>query len=387
VWTTFSADQIDLNFANPRVLLDILETLLFYVSHGAGFIRLDAIAYLWKEIGTACIHLPQTHCVVQLFRAVLNNLAPHVQLITETNVPHAENISYFGDGRYEAQMVYNFALPPLVLHTFHSGNARALSRWAAGLRLPSDRVTFFNFLASHDGIGVTPARGLISGAEYDSLVERSLSHGGLVSNRSNPDGSQSPYELNINYFDALSNPHAGEPLQRQVDRFVAAHAIMLALVGVPGIYFHSLFGSRGWLEGVTLTGRNRTINRQKLDQAELEEMLSDPHSLRSAVFNRLAALLRARAGHPAFHPNGTQHVLELDDRLFALLRISPDGQQPVLCVQNVSADTVLANIDPRSLPFESGEPLVDLVNHESYKWDQIQSLLISPYQVLWLGSS
>jgi sucrose phosphorylase len=325
--------------------------------------------------------------VVQLFRAVLDRLSPYVQLITETNVPHEENVSYFGDGRNEAQMVYNFALPPLVLHTFYSGNASAISRWAAGLYLPSDRVTFFNFLASHDGIGVTPARGLISDAEYNALVERALSHGGLVSYRSNPDGSQSPYELNISYFDALSSPLDGEPLRTQVERFVAAHAIMAALVGVPGIYFHSLFGSRGWFEGVALTGRNRTINRQKLDLAELEARLADPHSLRSAVFNRLAGLLIARAGHPAFHPYGTQHVLELDDKLFALLRSSPDGRQSVLCVHNVSADIVLANIDPRSLPFSVGANLLDLITRASYARDQIQSLSLSPYQVLWLAAT
>ena len=385
VWTTFSDDQIDLNYANPRVLLDILETLLFYVAHGAEFIRLDAIAYLWKEVGTTCIHLPQTHRVVQLFRAVLDSMAPHVQLITETNVPHAENISYFGDGFDEAQMVYNFALPPLVLHTFHAQDAQALTRWAASLRLPSDRVTFFNFLASHDGIGVTPARGLVSDAELDAVVERVRAHGGLVSYRSNLDGSQSPYELNINYFDALSDPKADESLQSQVDRFVAAHAIMFALVGVPGIYFHSLFGSRSWHEGVSITGRNRSINRQKLDKAELEAGLYDSRSLRSQVFRRLALLLEARSSHPAFHPHGSQRALALEPRLFAVLRRSPDGRQSVLCLQNVSSAPVSIHIDLGSLPFRSGEALVDLVTRVSYESDQVQALRLGPYQVVWLG--
>jgi glucosylglycerate phosphorylase len=387
VWTTFSADQIDLNYQNPQVLLEVLETLLFYVTQGAEFIRLDAIAYLWKEIGTTCIHLPQTHHMVQLFRAVLDRLAPHVQLITETNVPHAENISYFGDGSNEAQMVYNFALPPLVLHTFYTGNAQALTRWAASLRLPSERVTFFNFLASHDGIGVTPARGLISDAEYDTLVERALEHGGLVSYRSNPDGSQSPYELNINYFDALSNPKSDEPLQRQVERFVAAHAIMFALVGVPGIYFHSLFGSRSWHAGVALTGRNRSINRQKLDLAELEAELAERGSLRLAVFGRLAQLLGVRLSHAAFHPNGVQRVLEMGEKVFALLRTSPDGGESLLCLQNVSSSPVPVRIDLGSLPFRSAAPLVDLVTRVSYERDQIRNMSLSPYQVVWLASS
>jgi hypothetical protein len=219
VWTTFSADQVDLDYHNPDVLLEIFEILLMYAEHGAQFIRLDAIAYLWKEIGTTCIHLPQTHAVIQLLRAVLDEVAPHVLLITETNVPYKDNISYFGNGTNEAQLIYNFALPPLVLHTFRTGDASVLSEWAAGLELPSDQTTFFNFLASHDGIGLNPARGILSPAEIDGLVGQTLAHGGLISFKQNSDGTQSPYEMNINYFDALSDPAGGEPLELQVDRF------------------------------------------------------------------------------------------------------------------------------------------------------------------------
>ncbi len=289
VWTTFSDDQIDLNYTNPDVLLEVLDILLFYVAQGAEFIRLDAIAFLWKEIGTSCLHLPQTHRVVQLIRAVLDEVAPHVRLITETNVPHRDNISYFGDGHNEAQLVYNFALPPLTLHALRTGDARVLSEWAAGLILPSEQTTFFNFLASHDGIGLNPARGILPEAEIAALVAGVEAHGGLVSYKTNPDGSRSPYELNINYFDALNDPQADEPLATQMDRFMASQAILLAMIGVPGIYFHSLFGSRGWPEGVAQTGRNRTINRQKLALPALEAELADPRSLRAQVFRRYAA--------------------------------------------------------------------------------------------------
>jgi len=213
VWTTFSADQVDLNFKNLEVLLAVLEALLFYVAKGARFIRLDAIAFLGKEIGTSCLHLPQTHRVIQLLRAVLDEVAPHVLLITETNVPHSDNVSYFGDGTNEAQLVYNFALPPLALHSLATGNAEKLTRWAQSLTLPSERTTYFNFLASHDGIGLNPARGLLNDAQIDSLVQRTLEHGGFISYKDMPDGSRSPYEMNINYLDALSNPAANEPVE------------------------------------------------------------------------------------------------------------------------------------------------------------------------------
>lgn len=373
VWTTFSEDQVDLNFQNPAVLLEIIDILLMYAERGADFIRLDAIAYLWKQIGTSCIHLPQTHRIIQLMRAVLDDVAPHVGLITETNVPHADNISYFGDGANEAQMVYNFALPPLTLHTFHTGDARILSDWADSLTLPSDKTTFFNFLASHDGVGLNPARGILSNADIDSLVQTTLAHGGLISYKHNADGSQSPYEMNINYFDALSNPQGDEPLALQVDRFIAAQAVMLSLVGVPGIYFHSLFGSRGWLEGVKQTGRNRTINRQKCDFDTLQRELADPVSLRSQVFSRFRELLMARRRSSAFHPHGGQKILDLHKSVFALERTSPDASARILCMHNVSEDTITLDS-----PFESAKDVLT-GNAVSGRY-----LSLEPYQILWI---
>ena len=374
VWTTFSSDQIDLNYKNPEVLLEILDVLLLYVERGATFIRLDAIAYLWKEIGTTCIHLPQTHQVIQFLRLALNEVAPHVQLITETNVPHADNISYFGDGTNEAQLVYNFALPPLTLHTFHTGDSRVLSNWAKTLTLPSNKTTFFNFLASHDGIGINPARGILSEDEIDSLVRKAIEHNGLISYKQNSDGSQSPYEMNINYFDALSNPNANESLDLQIDRFIASQAIMLSLVGVPGIYFHSLFGSRGWIEGVKQTGHNRTINREKCQLGQLQKELADENSLRSKVFRRYRQLLLARRSSSAFHPHGAQKILDYHSSVFAIERISPDGKSRAACLHNVSIKPVTFSTN-----YKSG---TDLFTDQPL---QVSSIMLEPYQFLWVN--
>ncbi|MBX3036269.1 MAG: sugar phosphorylase [Anaerolineales bacterium] len=373
VWTTFSADQIDLNYKNPQVLFEILDILLLYIQHGATFIRLDAIAYMWKEIGTSCIHLSQTHAIIQFLREALNQIAPHVNLITETNVPHVDNISYFGNGYNEAQLVYNFALPPLTLHTFHTSDATRLSAWAKTLTLPSDKTTFFNFLASHDGVGLNPARGILSNAEIDSLVEKTLAHSGLISYKHNSDSSKSPYEMNINYFDALSNPNSNESIDLQVSRFIAAQAIMLSMIGVPGIYFHSLFGSRNWHEGVEQTGHNRTINRQKCSFDELQKELNDENSLRAKVFKKYSELLQARRNSPAFHPHGTQKILEFHKFIFAIERISPDENFRVVCLHNVSSQNILFTTN-----YVSG---FNLFTNEKI---QISKVNLEPYQVMWL---
>lgn len=340
VWTTFSDDQIDLNYGSPDLLIEILALLLFYTHQGADLLRLDAIGFMWKEIGTSSIHRPQTHALIQLMRAFLNEATPHVALVTETNVPHQDNISYFGDGTNEAQMVYNFSLPPLTVHAFHTGNAVYLSEWAAGLDLPSDQVTFFNFTASHDGIGVTPARGLLPDAEIQQMAQRIEALGGYVSYKSNSDGSQTPYELNISFIDALGDPAAPALDETVIARFVASQAIMMALRGVPGVYFHSLFGSRSWREGVEQSGHKRRINRQKLGRQTVESELT--HGFRQQVFKRLKALLNVRTAAKAFSPYGVQEVLQLHPAVLAIRRRA--AGETIICLHNVSAERVVVTL-------------------------------------------
>jgi glycosidase len=389
VWTTFSADQIDLNYAEPQLLLAILDVLLFYVSQGARLIRLDAIGFMWKEPGTSCIHLPQTHRIIQLLRAALDEVAPDVILVTETNVPHAENISYFGDGYAEAQMVYNFTLPPLTLYTFMTGDATHLSTWAATLRAPSPQTTFFNFMASHDGVGLRPLEGILPRAAMQQMAARVLAHGGRVNYRATPDGGQTPYELNIVYFDALNDPEADEAQATQVARFMASQAILLSLPGVPGIYVHSLLGSRNWRAGVAQTGQNRTINRRKFQRDELLAQLADPASIPHQVFARYLHLIRARTTAPAFHPNGAMQVLDLGTALFAHVRTAPDGAQRVLCIHNVTAAAQTMTVDCAAAGFTAGGTLTDLVAGDTVTLDAQArvELQLPAYGVRWLGQT
>ncbi len=321
VWTTFSPDQIDLNYHNPKVLLIMTEILLTYIARGASLIRLDAVAFIWKELGTSCIHQEKTHAIIRFMRWLIDRLAPGTGIITETNVPHAENISYFGNGSNEASMVYNFPLPPLVFHTFLTQNAEKLQKWAASLEFPSDSVTYFNFLASHDGIGLVPAKGILERHEIQAMADHVLKQGGFVSFRNEPDGSTSPYELNCSYLSALSGLEDEETDALRAARFIAAQAIMLSLRGVPGIYIHSLLGSENWLSYADLKAHPRRINREKLSIDLLEQELANPGSIRSLIFNAYLRLLNVRRREPAFTAACPQRVLSSgNSQVFALLR-------------------------------------------------------------------
>jgi sucrose phosphorylase len=373
LWTTFSEDQIDLNYQSIDVLIKMIEVLLFYVEKGVRLLRLDAVAYLWKEIGTSCIHLDQTHDMVRLLRKILDAVAPESIIISETNVPHDENISYFGDGFNEAQMVYNFTLPPLLLHTFLSEDAAEFSRWADTLTTPSDETTFFNFTASHDGIGVRPVEGILSEKQVERLIQTVQQNDGQVSYKQNPDGSRSPYELNITYVDALRRDDGMDAA-----RFLASQSIQAALPGVPGIYIHSLLGSRNWLAGVTQTGRARSINRQKLQVQPVINELQNRESFRSRVFHPYIHLLRVRRAQEAFHPNAAFELLHLDRRVVAIKRQS--RHQRIFALVNICCETVTV-----SLVSQSGtDRLNELLTGRQVPTDRID---MAPYQTMWLSNA
>ncbi|HAD06853.1 MAG TPA: hypothetical protein DCE76_06805 [Anaerolineaceae bacterium] len=376
VWTTFSADQVDLNYGNPLVLQKMTEIVLEYIRYGAEFIRLDAIAYLWKEIGTTCIHLPQTHAIVQFWRCMLNEVAPYVRIITETNVPHQENISYFGDGTNEAHLVYNFALPPLVLHAVQFQNARYLSRWASELNLPSEQTAFFNFLASHDGVGVNPVRGILPEEEINQLVTIIQQLGGLVSYKANPDGSQSPYELNVNYFDAMGRVDSPITEDEMIARFLTAQSVLLTLKGLPAIYVHSLIGSRGWRDGVFLTGANRSINRQKLAVEDVLAEINDLNSRCAKIWNGFQRMLKVRRKERAFDLQAAQQVFFEDERVFALMRFDPQMERDVFCVHNFSNEMVTVKLP------DTTNRWMDLLvtTEEGYR----QAISLLPYQYRWM---
>lgn len=370
LWTTFSSDQVDLNFASPQVLIAMVDVLLHYLTEGARYIRLDAVGFMWKIPGTSCIHLEQTHQLIQLFRAITEAVAPGTVIITETNVPHKDNVSYFGDGNNEAQMVYQFSLPPLVLHAVHRQDVRALCQWASSLTLPSTKTTWFNFLASHDGIGLNPLRGIIPESEILSLVEKLQAEGALVNWKNNPDGTRSPYEINVTYLDALSTRDCDD--NHRIARFILAHAVLLSFPGVPAVYIQSILGSRNDYEGVERLGYNRAINRKKYLAGAIDSELENENSLRQKVYYRLRELIALRRAEKAFHPDSQAFFSTAGEHVLKIMRIAQSGEKV----------TALFNFSDRVQTLESNIPS----GRELIAGKDITgtTLTLNPWQVLWI---
>ena len=376
LWTTFSDDQIDLNFANPAVLLEMVKVILFYLKNGASMVRMDAIAFVWKKPGTTSLHLAQTHEIVKLIRNIMEAVDPDAILLTETNVPNKENLEYFGHGD-EAHMVYQFSLPPLLLHALHVGHSKYFNQWVASLPELPPGCTYFNFTASHDGIGMRPLEGLLPDEEREALIYSMKENGAIISTRRNSDGTDSAYEINITYFDAMKTTARGDD-DLQKERFLASQTIMLEMQGLPAFYIHSLLATANYHEGVNETGRARSINRRKWDEQEIETLLAQD-TAHAAVLTELKIRINIRKNQKAFHPDARQEMVEAGEAFIALRRTSTDEKQRILCITNITPqqETTLPNL------IENPENTIDLFTHQKPKIRD-GAFVIDSYQTLWL---
>ncbi len=382
VWTTFSPDQVDFDFRNPDLLLEFIRIIAFYIQSGVRIFRIDAIAFLWKTIGTSSINLDETHEVVRLLRTLMDHHRESLIILTETNVPNHENLTYFGN-QNEAHVIYNFSLPPLLVHALLTGESLYLKRLTRSNPPALQGCAYLNFTASHDGIGLRPTEGVLPEAELGQMLSTLQSFGGRISMRRGPGGTEKPYEVNISYFEAMQGTIDG-PDAHQIPRFMAAMAIMLALEGIPAIYIHSLLATPNGYEEVNRTGRNRSINRRELELEALEARLDDPNSVEAQVFDQFKSLIKKRKLQTAFHPNAVQFTLTLPEGLFGIWRQSLDRAQSIFAVTNVTNQ-----IKPLSLGdinLIAGSHWWDIISGESMP-DIDAQIELAPYQTVWITNA
>lgn len=382
VWTTFSPDQVDFDFRNPDLLLEFIRIIAFYIQSGVRIFRIDAIAFLWKTIGTSSINLDETHEVVRLLRTLMDHHQESLIILTETNVPNHENLTYFGN-QNEAHVIYNFSLPPLLVHALLTGESLYLKRLTRSNPPALQGCAYLNFTASHDGIGLRPTEGVLPEAELGQMLSTLQSFGGRISMRRGPGGTEKPYEVNISYFEAMQGTIDG-PDAHQIPRFMAAMAIMLALEGIPAIYIHSLLATPNGYEEVNRTGRNRSINRRELELEALEARLDDPNSVEAQVFDQFKSLIKKRKLQTAFHPNAVQFTLTLPEGLFGIWRQSLDRAQSIFAVTNVTNQ-----IKPLSLGdinLIAGSHWWDIISGESMP-DIDAQIELAPYQTVWITNA
>ncbi len=377
LWRTFSTDQIDLDFKNPSVLLRFIKIMVHLVSNGVTIFRLDAIAYLWKKNGTNCINLKQTHEIVKLLRLISNLLNVETIIITETNLPEKENLSYFGKND-EANWIYNFSLPPLLIHAFLFENSSYLNKWSKKLPNAKFQNSYLNFIASHDGIGIRPTEGILNKESLNDFLKRLKKNGSKFSYRKVQNKSKKVYEANITVYDALKKSNTDPNGKFFLERYIAAHAIMISFEGIPAVYFNSLFGKANDEAKYVITGNNRDVNRYKWSHKNITKKLSDKTSKQSIFYQNLGKLLEIKRKQKAFHPNAKRLNINLGSKLFCFKRISLDKKQTIISITNCSSVDQYPKLDKKYSKWKNIiNPKINSLN---------ESLKLKPFETMWLSN-
>ncbi|MDC3039618.1 alpha-amylase family glycosyl hydrolase [Candidatus Pelagibacter sp.] len=377
LWRTFSPDQIDLNFKNPSVLIQFIKIMLHLINNGVTIFRLDAIAYLWKENGTKCINLKQTHEIIKLLRNVIDLLNIQTKIITETNLPEKENLSYLGKND-EANWIYNFSLPPLLVHAFLFENSSYLNKWSKNLPKTKNGNCYLNFIASHDGIGIRPTEGLLNKKTLNNFLKRLRKNGSKFSYRKIHNKIKKVYEANITVFDALKKSDYDQKGIFYLERYISAHAVMISFEGIPAIYFNSLFGTSNDEAKYIITGNNRDLNRYKWDYKNISKKLNNKNSKQSIFYREISNLLKVRRKQKAFHPNASRHNLNLGSNFFSFKRVSIDKDQTIICITNLSSKLQKTYLNKNYYGWNNLiGPRIEIKN---------KLLILKPFETIWLSN-
>ncbi|MDR7332029.1 sucrose phosphorylase [Roseateles asaccharophilus] len=286
LWTTFTAAQIDIAVRHPQGRAYLTGILKAFADNGIRMVRLDAVGYAIKKAGASCFMMPETFDFIGEFAAEARALG--IEVLVEIH-------SYFQrqiDIASKVDWVYDFALPPLVLHAFSFRTAAALKRWIA-IR-PTNALTV---LDTHDGIGIIDIGadasdreahpGLVPPDELDALVDRihAASQGQSRQATGAAASNLDLYQVNCTFFDAMG---------RDETAYLLARALQFFLPGVPQVYYVGLLAGHNDMDLLARTQVGRDINRHYYDEAEIARDCERP------VVRRLIELIRLRNTHPAF---------------------------------------------------------------------------------------
>lgn len=382
VWTTFGPDQIDLNWHNPKMTLEFLNLITTYLSNGIKWLRLDAVGFIWKESGTTCLHLPKAHSIVKILRVLLNNLLDDGVLITETNVPQKENLSYLIPDD-EAHMAYNFPLPPLLLEAIITSRADILNSWIFDWpKLPED-TTLFNFTASHDGVGLRALEGLMNEQRIKDLLINCEKRGGLVSHRRLSNGDDKPYELNISWWSAMEDS-SRDTKRFQYERFILSQLLVMALKGVPAFYLPALLASENDIKSFSMTGQRRDLNREKFKSENLSAVLNNPESNANKNLKYLRNAMDIRSELKQFHPCSEMKCLSKGRSDIVVIKRGR-GPESVFAIHNMTENKINYQLNDNDIPkiIDNDFNTHDFLTSTKYNCKNIS---LDPFQVIWLSA-
>ncbi|MBU0498478.1 MAG: alpha-amylase [Gammaproteobacteria bacterium] len=407
VMTVFNSYQWDLNYSNPAVFIEMLDITLFWANLGADIIRLDAVAFLWKKIGSTCQNEREAHLILQLLKDCCQVSAPGVLFIAEAIVAPVEVIKYFGEDAVmakECEIAYNATYMALLWDAIATQSAKLLRQGLRSLPDKLDRATWLNYVRCHDDIGLGFDDADIHRVGYDPLAHRRFLIDYFTGVYDESPARGQPFGRNLKTGDArISGSLASlagletamerndeAQIEQAIARILLLHSMILSFGGIPLIYYGDEIGTLNdcsFLQDENKAGDNRWMHRPRInwDKAELRYRRG---SVEQRLFDGLKKMIAVRKEIPAFADFNNRELLEVENpHLFAFLRTRPDNiNQAVLVVGNFSAKPQYLN--PDNLGNRRGlfhfSQITDLCSGESPSLFKEQ-LVIPPFQFYWLS--
>ncbi len=386
VWTTFSRPrkdgkemtrQVDLNYHNPHLFLEMAKTLAFYLEKGARWIRFDAAGYLWKKLGSTCVHKKEDHLLLSVLTRLAKLFESSAITIAEVNERQSRAFEYLEEeGKKEVDLVYQFTHFVLAVYSLYKEDARLYSQWLESTAKVKGRQ-FVTVLGSHDGMGLKPLRDVLSEEEINkfafSLKEKNKC---LLNYSYLPGGKKVLYEVCGTAW-SLINGGSNLPFSLQLKRYLAVLSLGLLVKGVPALYINSVFGSENYYPPSGLD-EARTLNRESfLKEYLFKELVNDSSHYRQ-VYREVVNLLRIRKQEKVFNPSFPFEVVDLLNKKVVGVILESDGKERLVSLVNISSEE------------QRLEKLEDLV-HVKEVYDLIggkvvslsKEIVLSPYQVMW----
>jgi maltose alpha-D-glucosyltransferase / alpha-amylase len=363
--------QPDLNYRNPKVLTEMTKNLLFWIGEGVDGFRVDAIPYLWKEDGTNCENLPQTHTIVKFFRAVTDYVRPNTLLLAEACQKPAEVVKYFGDGD-ECHAGYHFPMMPQMFKAIAMESREPIIKTLGSNITPEipETAQWFTFLRCHDELSLELV--------YVSEEDRAYLHSRYCHNPA----------WDFRQGEGIS-ARLSELMQRNPDKIALAFSVMLTLPGTPIIYYGDEFGKFNeegfYREKINETGKDDTrfLVRGKIDWQQLEDDLKNEISLPAKIYERVRKMVRFRKKFNVF---GRGSIVWIDAKkpegavnraILAYLRKWQNRQ--LLIVQNLSSQPQTCR-----LKFQPEIVWTDIFGKQGSYDETSQTLSMQPWEYLWL---
>jgi maltose alpha-D-glucosyltransferase/alpha-amylase len=367
----FFGFQPDLNYRNPQVLVEMSKNLLFWLSQGVDGFRVDAIPYLWKEKGTDCENLPQTHTIVKFFRAVVDYIRPHTLLLAEACQKPVEVVKYFGNGD-ECHAGYHFPLMPQMFKAIAMQSNQPIKETLGKKVTPDipEIAQWFTFLRCHDELSLE----LVYVSEEDrAYIHKNYCH-------------QPEWDFRVG--EGIS-ARLADLMEHNPDKIALAFSIMLTLPGTPIIYYGDEFGKLNdvayYKEKIKETGKDDTrfLVRGKIDWDQLNKDLKTEGSFSYQVYQKISQQLRTRKKYKAFGRGSLQWLKALDansktnEHILAYIR--KWHTQRIMIVQNLSD-----NIQSFKLSILPEISWIDMFGKQASYNEKDQLLTIQPYEYLWI---